>query len=304
MASSRKRDFLAEYEAEQKNQPTTRKKARHDTAVIGMRPRMKSAEEAAIEEFGELLTMTVGEEQAKFLAAVDVHVADTGLSYAKEKANDPRVVLSDLTMIVSTYHLVGYFHKSPVYKAALSDDTSLEVYLFYFGGAGEEGWYISTKWFYTFAQKRQAEKAGLIKAYSPGVSLENLLELPKKMKVWMPYWHKKPFPGLFIQSTLDHKTELLHALQDDLDSKDNIINDALQDVSEGHQQKGHGKNRTGKNPKPRHPAGVANGWMERAAILIHLLKEEEFWEAKEKAEYFESFSPAMQLALDRLQRNS
>ena len=76
MASSSKRDYLAEYEAEQKNQP---KKARHDTAVIGMRPRMKSTEEAAIEEFEEHLTMTVGEEQAKFLAAVDVHVGEAGI---------------------------------------------------------------------------------------------------------------------------------------------------------------------------------------------------------------------------------
>ena len=196
-------------------------------------------------------------------------------------------------MIVSTYHLVGYFLRSPVYKAALSDDTSFEVYLFYYGGAGEQGWYISTKWFYTAAQKRQAEKADLIKAYIPGVNQETLLELPEKMKVHMPYWQRKAFPGLFIQSTIDHKTEVLHALQEDLDSKDDIINDALQEVSEGHQQKGHGKNRTGKGPKPRHPAGVANGWMERAAILIQLLKDEEFEKAKETAEHFELTFPAM-----------
>ena len=127
--SSSKRDFLAEYEAEQKNQPTTREKAHYDTAAIGAkRPRL-----AAIEEFGELLTRTLGEEQANFLAAVDVHVGEAGISYAKEKANDPRAVLSDLTMIVSTYHLVGYYMQSPVYKAAQPDaDTSLEVYLFYF----------------------------------------------------------------------------------------------------------------------------------------------------------------------------
>ena len=87
-----------------------------------------------------------------------------------------------------------------------------------------------------------------------------------------------------------------------MDSKDNIINDALQDV--GHQQKGHGKNRTGKNPNPRqrHPAGVANGWMERAAILIQLLKDEDFDQAKEKAEFFASSFPAMQSALERLQK--
>ena len=188
MASSSKRDYLAEYEAEQKNQP---KKARHDTAVIGMRPRMTNAEGPIIEEFGELLAMTVGEEQSKFLAAVDVHVTDTGLNYAKEKTDDPRAVLSDLNIIVSTYHLVGHFMQSPVYKAAYSDDTAPEVYIFYFGKAGEEGWYISTKWFHTSAQKRHAEKAGLIKAYSPGVSKESLLELPQKMKVSMPHWQKK-----------------------------------------------------------------------------------------------------------------
>ena len=165
-----KRDYLAEYEAEQKNQPKTRKKTRYDTAVIGMRPRKKSTEEAAIEVFEEYLTMTVGQEQAQFLAAVDVHVGEAGLRYAKEKADDTRAVLSDLNIICSTYHLVGFFMQSPVYKAASSGDTSLEVYLFYFGGDDEEGWFISTKWFYTFDQKRQAEKAELIKAYSPGVN--------------------------------------------------------------------------------------------------------------------------------------
>ena len=124
------------------------------------------------------------------------------------------------------------------------------------------------------------------------------------MMVWLPDWQQKPFPALFIQSTLDHKSEMLQGLQDDLISKENIINDALHDV--GHQGKGHGKNRTGKNPNPkqRPPPGHSNGWMERAAILIQLLKDEEFEKAKEKAEYFELSFPAMQLALDKMQRNS
>ena len=300
--SSNKRDFLAEYEAEQNE------KAHYDTVVIGAkRPRMRDAEAAAIEEFGELLNRTVGEEQANFLAALDVHVGEAGISYAKEKATDPRAVLSDLTMIVSTYHLVGYYVQSPVYKAAQPDDTYPDVYLFYFGEAGEQGWYISTKWFYTLAQKQQACSAGLIKAYTPGVSPENVLEMKKMMKMYMPYWDTKPFPELFLQSTLDHKTEVQDALQDALDSKDAIINDALQEASEGHQQKGHGKKSKGKgkSPKPpRHPPGVAHGWMERAAILIQLLKDEEFEKAKEKAEFFEFSFPAMQNALDRMQRNS
>ena len=91
---------------------------------------------------------------------------------------------------------------------------------------------------------------------------------------------------LFIQSTIEHKTEMVDALQNALGSNDAIINDALQEASEGHQQKGHGNNfkRTGTGPKPRHPAGVANGWMERAAILIQLLKDDKFEKAKEKAE--------------------
>ena len=107
------------------------------------------------------------------------------------------------------------------------------------------------------------------------------------MNVYMPYWGNKPFPELFIQSTLDHTAEVVDALQDVLDSKDAIINDALQqEASEGQQHKGHGKNRKGKGkgPKPRLPAGVANGWMERAAILIQLLKDDKFEKAKEKAE--------------------
>ena len=128
------------------------------------RPKMKSAEEADIEEFGEFLTRTVGEEQVNLLAAVDVHVSEAGIRNAKEKTPDPRNLLSDLTMIVSTYHLVGYYMQSPVYKAAQPDDTSPEVYLFYFGGNGEQGWYISTKWFYTLAQKKLFGCAGLIKA--------------------------------------------------------------------------------------------------------------------------------------------
>ena len=140
------------------------------------------------------------------------------------------------------------------------------------------------------------------------MSLENLLEMKKMMKVYMPYWGQNPFPDLFIQSTLEHKTEIVDVLQEALESKDDIINDALQEASEGHQQKDHGKNRKGKgkgnSQKSRHPAGVANGWMERAAILIQLLKDEDFEKAKEQAEHFESYYPAMQLALERMRRNS
>ena len=210
-------------------------------------------------------------------------------------------------MIVSTYHLVGYYVNSPVYKAAQPDDTYPEVYLFYFGEAGEQGWYISTKWFYTLAQNKQACSAGLIKAYSPKVGLSNLVDLKKLMKVHLPYWKEQPFPELWIQSTIDHKTEVVEYLQDALDSKDAIINDALQEASKGHQQKDHCKNSQGKGtgPKPpRHPPGVANGWMERAAILIQLLKNDEFEKAKEKAEFFECSFPAMQQALDRMHKKS
>ena len=301
--SSNKRDFLAEYDAE------ACERAHRSSVVIGAarkRTKTRDAEAAAIEEFNQLLNRTLGEEQGFFLHALDVHVGEAGIKYAKEKATDPRAVLSDLTMIVSTYHLVGYFVQSPVYKAAQPDDTYPEAYLFYFGEAGEQGWYISTKWFYTLAQKKQACSAGLIKACCPGVGQIDLLEVKEKQNVYMPYWKKKPFPELWIQSTIDHKTEVVDALQDALESKDAIINDALQEVSEGHQQKDKSKNSkgTGKGPKPRHPAGVANGWMERAAILIQLLKDEEFEKAKEKAEYFEASFPSMQHALDRIQRSS
>ena len=78
----------------------------------------------------------------------------------------------------------------------------------------------------------------------------------------MPYWQKQPFPGLFIQSTLEHKTEVLHALQE------NIL-----------------------------PEHVANRWFENAAILIQLLKDKQFEKAKETAEHFESSFPAMRIAL-------
>ena len=248
------------------------------------------AEAAAIEEFGKCLTSSVGEEQANFIDAVDVHVGEAGIRYAKEKAIGKsnqaiKSVLSDLTMIVSTYYLVGYYMQSPVYKAAQPDDTYPEVHLFHYGEAGEQGWYISTKWFYTLAQKKQAGSAGLLKAYSPGVHdglLELLLDMQKMKKVYMPF---------------EHKTEMVDALQNALGSKDAIINDALQEASEDHQQKG-------KGPKPMNPAGVANVWLERAAILIQLLKDEQFWDAKEKAEFFESSFESMQSALQRVQRNS
>ena len=132
--SSIKRDFLAEYEAEQAILLHYEAEQRnYNTAAIGAkRPRLKRAEEAAVEEFGELLTRTVGEEQAKFLADVDVHVGEAGISYAKEKANGPRAVLSDLTVIVSAYHLIGYYMQIPVYNAAQPDGTSIEVCIFYF----------------------------------------------------------------------------------------------------------------------------------------------------------------------------
>ena len=87
--SSSKRDFLAEYEAEQW-------RAHSDTAASAKRPRIERNEEQDFEAFGKYLTNAVGE-QAHFLAAVDVHVAKAGLSYAKEQAYDPRVVLRDLT---------------------------------------------------------------------------------------------------------------------------------------------------------------------------------------------------------------
>ena len=43
--------------------------------------------------------------------------------------------------------------------------------------------------------------------------------------------------------------------------------------------------------------GHAYGWFEKAAILIQLLKDEQFEKAKETAEHFESSCPAMQHAL-------
>ena len=112
--------------------------------------------------------------------------------------------------------------QSPVYKAAQTDDTYPEVYLFQYGEAGEQGWYISTKWFYTLAQKKQAGSAGRIKAYSPGVHdglLELLLDMKKMKKVYMPYWCRKTFPELLTQSTIEHKTEMVDALQNALGSK-------------------------------------------------------------------------------------
>ena len=136
IGASSKRDLVAEYESEQKNQPTA--------AIGAKRPRTI---DKLIEEVGEVLTLSVpGYEPVNFLGAVDVHLEEAGISYAKEKPNDAMVALSDITKIVSTYHLAGILHKqSPVYKAITSDD----VYLFYFGGYGEQGWYISTQWFWT-----------------------------------------------------------------------------------------------------------------------------------------------------------
>ena len=43
--------------------------------------------------------------------------------------------------------------------------------------------------------------------------------------------------------------------------------------------------------------GHAYGWFEKAAILIQLLKDEQFEKAKEIAEHLESSCPAMQHAL-------
>ena len=117
--------------------------------------------------------------------------------------------------------------------------------------------------------------------------------------VHMPYWQRKAFPGLFIQSTIDHQTEVVNALQADLNGKDSIINQALEEMSEGHQAKAQSK---GSKQRQRPPAGVANGWMERAAILIKLLMNEEFEKAKETAEYFESTFPAMRIAVCRIHR--
>ena len=119
--------------------------------------------------------------------------------------------------------------------------------------------------------------------------------------VHMPYWQRKAFPGLFIQSTIDHQTEVVNALQADLNGKDSIINQALEEMSEGHQAKAQSK---GSKQRQRPPAGVANGWMERAAIFFKLLKDEDFDKAKETAEYLEFAFPAMKLALCRMNRKS
>ena len=101
----------------------------------------------------------------------------------------------------------------------------------------------------------------------------------------------------------------MDALQEALESKDAIIHDALHEASEGQQEKGLGKDNQLKKQhhgsgKKQRQAGVAHGWMERAAILIQLLNDDEFEKAKEKAKYFELTFPAMQNALIRMQRNS
>ena len=89
-AISSKIYFLAEYEAEQNNQHMAHEQAQ---IVIGAkRPRMMHDEAIAIkkaEEFGKLLASTVGEEQANYIHAVDVHVGEAGISQFKEKAADP-----------------------------------------------------------------------------------------------------------------------------------------------------------------------------------------------------------------------
>ena len=96
--------------------------------------------------------------------------------------------------------------------------------------------------------------------------------------IFMPYWKKKPINELWIQSSSDHKTEIVEALHEALDSNADIINDALHDVSEGHHETRLGmdhqlKKQHGSDRKPRQ-AGGAHGWMERAAILIKLINDE------------------------------
>ena len=87
------------------------------------------------------------------------------------------------------------------------------------------------------------------------VSMDKLNKDPILMQMISDGWDWVIVPWqidveLFIQSTIEHKTEMVDALQNALGSKDAIINDALQEASEDHQQKG-------KGPKPMNPADVA-----------------------------------------------
>ena len=77
----------------------------------------------------------------------------------------------------------------------------------------------------------------------------------------MPYWSKKPYPDLIVQSSLDHMQQVNAALDDELAVKQQLLEESLAGLSSSH------GSRDAAQPQQQFKKS-RGGWMEKCAILV------------------------------------
>ena len=77
----------------------------------------------------------------------------------------------------------------------------------------------------------------------------------------MPYWSKKPYPDLIVQSSLDHMQQVNAALDDELAVKQQLLEESLKGWSSSHGSK------DAAQPQQQFKKS-RGGWMEKCAILV------------------------------------
>mgnify|MGYP005684602219 CR=1 FL=1 len=78
----------------------------------------------------------------------------------------------------------------------------------------------------------------------------------------MPYWSKKPYPDLIVQSSLDHMQQVNAALDDELAVKQQLLEESLA----GWSSSLHGS-KDAAQPQQQFKKS-RGGWMEKCAILV------------------------------------
>ena len=77
----------------------------------------------------------------------------------------------------------------------------------------------------------------------------------------MPYWSKKPYPDLIVQSSLDHMQQVNAALDDELAAQQKLLEESLKGWSSSHGSK------DAAQPQQQFKKS-RGGWMEKCAILV------------------------------------
>ena len=77
----------------------------------------------------------------------------------------------------------------------------------------------------------------------------------------MPYWAKKHYPDLIVQSSLDHMQDVIAALEDELAVKKKELEESLAGWSSSH------GSRDAAQPQQQFKKS-RGGWMEKCATLV------------------------------------